>query len=165
MSPHPTWVELQGFERAVRPQACAPDARPGWSARLAARLFATRYDRELESGVVPVPGTPLAVHCTRLAGAAERAQLMRALRIAVADATAPGFGRHPRPPIRRAAMIRASDVAAEVLDLLDGPRRVRVRGMARLRLLLSDGRGPLYRAGAGSLDAALRGVLAALWVD
>ena len=34
--------------------------------------------------------------------------------------------------------------------------------MARLRMLLSDGRGPLYRAGAGSLTAALRGVLAAL---
>jgi hypothetical protein len=34
--------------------------------------------------------------------------------------------------------------------------------MARLRLLLADGAGPLYRAGRGSLAAELRGVLAAL---
>jgi len=39
---------------------------------------------------------------------------------------------------------------------------VRARGMARLRMLLSDGTGPLYRAGRGSLAAELRGVLAAL---
>jgi len=39
---------------------------------------------------------------------------------------------------------------------------VRARGMARLRILLSDGRGPLYRTGRGTLGAALRGVLAAL---
>jgi hypothetical protein len=37
-----------------------------------------------------------------------------------------------------------------------------VRGMARLRILLADGRGPLYRSGAGSLNAALKGALAAL---
>jgi hypothetical protein len=34
--------------------------------------------------------------------------------------------------------------------------------MARLRILLSDGSGPLYRTGQGTLTAALRGVLAAL---
>jgi hypothetical protein len=34
--------------------------------------------------------------------------------------------------------------------------------MARLRLLLSDGAGPIYRPGSGSLIAELRGVLAAL---
>jgi hypothetical protein len=34
--------------------------------------------------------------------------------------------------------------------------------MARLRILLSDGRGPLYWPGRGTLNAALRGVLATL---
>jgi len=34
--------------------------------------------------------------------------------------------------------------------------------MVRLRMLLSDSRGPLYRSGGGSLAAELRGVLAAL---
>jgi hypothetical protein len=46
--------------------------------------------------------------------------------------------------------------------LLHSPRPVRARGVARLRLLLSDGTGPLYRSGRGSLAAELRGVLAAL---
>ena len=39
---------------------------------------------------------------------------------------------------------------------------VRARGIARLRMLLSDSDGPLYRPGRGSLAAALRGGQAAL---
>jgi len=45
---------------------------------------------------------------------------------------------------------------------LHAPVPVRARGIARLRMLLSDGTGPLYRPGRGSLGAALLGVLAAL---
>jgi hypothetical protein len=34
--------------------------------------------------------------------------------------------------------------------------------MARLRILLSDGRSPVYRSGHGTFAAAMRGVLAAM---
>jgi len=39
---------------------------------------------------------------------------------------------------------------------------VHPRGMARLRMLLTDGTGPLYDGGSGSLAAELRAVAAAL---
>jgi hypothetical protein len=162
MSPRPTWTDLVGFELGARTRPRETGAAPGWSARLNARLFASRYDREIDSGAVPQLGTPLAVHCGRLASAVERAELSRALRLAMADASTVGAWRNPRVPVRGAALAGAADVVEDVLGRLDEPQAVRVRGMARLRLLLSDGRGPLYRSGAGSLNAALRGVLAAL---
>jgi hypothetical protein len=60
------------------------------------------------------------------------------------------------------AVHHASGVIDEVCDRLVDPFPVRVRGMARLRILMSDGLGPLYRSGRGTLTAALHGVLAAL---
>ena len=43
-----------------------------------------------------------------------------------------------------------------------GPRPVSARGIARLRLQLSDGAGPMYWPGARGLGAELRAVLAQL---
>ena len=76
-----------------------------------------------------------------------RRALARSLRNAVSD-------------LRRAAACH--DVIDDITLLLHSPREVRARGMVRLRMLLSDSRGPLYRSGRGSLAAELRGVLAAL---
>ena len=45
---------------------------------------------------------------------------------------------------------------------LQSPRPVSARGMARLRLLLSDGVGPLYQFGRGDLAGRLGAALAAL---
>src|SRR5258705_13436012 len=56
------------------------------SVLLRARLFAARYDRQIENGVTPAPGSPLAVHRTRLTSLRERDDFARALRIAVHDA-------------------------------------------------------------------------------
>ena len=47
-------------------------------------------------------------------------------------------------------------------ERLTGPRPVSARGVARLRLLLSDGAGPMYWPGGGDLGAELRAVLAQL---
>lgn len=46
--------------------------RPSLAARLMARLFASRLDREVEAGTVVVPGTPLAAHVARLTSVQER---------------------------------------------------------------------------------------------
>jgi hypothetical protein len=64
--------------------------------------------------------------------------------------------------VHGAGVLAAEHVIDDVTLLLHSPHPVRARGMARLRLLLSDGAGPLYNPGSGSLVAALRGVLAAL---
>jgi hypothetical protein len=158
VSAHPTWTDLLGFEAATRSRPI--HELPAWSTRLKARVFAGRYDQELDSGAIPVPGSALAAHCARLATEHERSDLAHALRTAVSDATTPQ--QSARVPVRAEAIEQATAVIADVIGMLDDPRGVRVRGMARLRMVLSDGRGPLYRSGSGSLNAALRGVLAAL---
>jgi hypothetical protein len=136
---------------------------PSWYARLSATVFAGRYDRQVEECLPVQPGSALDVHTTRLTASAERERLARTLRSALQD------GKTPRPgvvsariPVHRAAITAVEDVVDDVTLRLHAPLPVRARGMARLRLLLADGAGPLYRAGRGSLAAELRGVLAAL---
>ncbi|MDT7758276.1 MAG: hypothetical protein QOH27_4174, partial [Mycobacterium sp.] len=97
-----------------------------------------------------------------LSEARERDELSRARRLGLRDAAEGADAMRPRLPVRTPPVRRASDVITASLSRLDEPQRVRARGMARLRMLLADGRGPLYRSGSGSLSAALRGVLAAL---
>jgi hypothetical protein len=142
------------------PGALPPDVRPTWLARVRASLFADRYDREVEACVTATPGSPISVHGARLTSAHERAVLSATLRTVMSDALVGDRG--TRIPVQEAAVRRSADVISAILDRLESPQPARVRGMARLRMLLSDGRGPLYRTGSGSLAAALRGVLAAL---
>lgn len=140
----------------------SPGIRPTWRARLHAALLADRLDRELEAGVTATPGSPIAVHGARLASAREREHLRAALHMVMHDALVGQPQLSGRVPVQTAEVSRAADVISDILDRLESPDPARVRGVARLRILLSDGRGPLYRAGSGSLVAALRGVLAAL---
>ncbi len=130
--------------------------------RLRARLFAGRLDRELDAGAVPMLGSALAAHMTRLTSTHERESLARALRHAMAEAHRGCAGVPLRIPVNWESMISCADTVDDITLLLHSPRPVRARGMARLRLLLSDGTGPLYQEGRGSLPAGLRGVLAAL---
>src|SRR6476661_4141835 len=158
LSPRPTWPEVLYSE--VR--AHASHVRPSWPERLRARLFAMRYDQQVDEGLTPLPGTALAVHHARLTAPKERADLSHALRLVMSDAEGTWNGMNPRIPVRISAVRQVADVVDAVVQRLDQPLPVRARGMARLRILLADGRGPLYRSGAGSLNAAMRGVLAAL---
>ena len=159
---HPTWPELVGFELTVLDWPRERGVPPRWSERVRARLFPTRYDRQVDAGVTPLPGTALAVHHARLTAPMERTQLSHTLRLATDDAEAGWRGVNPRVPVKAKEVHEAKHVIDAVLYRLAEPLPVRARGMARLRILLADGRGPLYRTGTGSLNAALRGVLAAL---
>jgi hypothetical protein len=108
-----------------------------------------------------MPGSALGLHGVRLTSARERNELACRLRVAVYEAEAGGhFTMHV--PVQADAVRLCAEVIGAVCNRLEGPFPVRARGMARLRILLSDGRGPLYRSGRGTLGAALRGVLAAL---
>lgn len=135
-----------------------------FSGRMWARLFAARYDQQIENGVAIAAGTPLAAHYSRLASRREREDMAEALTHLLQDAgRMPHEGRATmRVPIRADAVRQSAEVVEDVLGRLAGPLPVRARGMARLRILLSDGRGPVYRAGHGTLAAAMRGVLAAM---
>lgn len=159
---HPTWSDLVGFELNMlsRPPRTRPE--PSWQARLAAKLFAARYDRAVDAGTSPEPGSALAVHVARLSASRTREELAHTLRLVLRDAAEGPDALRPRVPVRPDAVRRSADVVQAILGRLEEPQRVRVRGMARLRILLADGSGPLYRPGAGSLNAALKGALAAL---
>jgi hypothetical protein len=80
----------------------------------------------------------------------------------MSDAESGWAAMNPRVPVQAQAIHHATGVFEDVAQRLAEPVPVRARGMARLRILLADGRGPLYRSGSGSLGAAMRGVLAAL---
>ena len=70
--------------------------------------------------------------------------------------------RSGRVPMHRANIASAEALIDEVTLRLHAPHPVSARGMARLRQLLSDGTGPLYRYGRGDLAGRLGAALAAL---
>jgi hypothetical protein len=156
--PRDSNIRLTGEVDACVPAGLSRNA--GFAARVRARLFAGRLDREIEHGMLPLPGSSLAVHMARLTSVEEREALARTLRQAVAER--PGDRFAARVPVPRERLAGCRDVIDDITLRLHAPRPVRARGVARLRILLSDGTGPLYRAGRGSLAAELRGVLAAL---
>lgn len=136
--------------------------RVGWGARVRARWWAARYDRELDSDVTVLPGGALAVHRARIVGPAERHRLAEALASVLDRARRAPHLPSARVPLRRSQIIADEALIEEIVECLRGAHPVRARGVARLRLLLADGTGPLYTMGGGSVAAALRGVSAAL---
>mgnify|MGYP007044003774 FL=1 len=154
--------DIQQSDGSPWPDCPEDEAATTAMVRLRARLFAGRLDRELDAGAVPMPGSALAAHVARLTTVDEREALARALRHAMAEAHHAAAGVPLRIPVNWESMIPCRDVVDDITLRLHSPRPVRARGVARLRILLSDGTGPLYKEGRGSLPAGLRGVLAAL---
>lgn len=129
--------------------------------RVAARLRVSVLDRQLAEGVAPESSVTLAIHAGHLCEPEQRELLARSLRRVAASPDAP-VGQRPRAPVSRTAVRRAGRELAAVVDrLAAGP--VDVRGVARIRNLLADGAGPLYRESSpGRLRNELRAALAAL---
>ena len=143
------------------------DQRPSPIARLTARVRAGRYDRLLSVGVTPEPGSPLAAHCARLTSTTERHAIARSLRRAVRDAhdhtaTTSSSPIPARIPVNVANISAAEGLIDRVTQRLHSRRSISAVGMARLRLVLSDGAGPLYRFGQGDLPGRLGAALAEL---
>ena len=130
--------------------------------RVIAKLYATRFDKQLVAGVAPEPGSILAAHVSRLASASERRKLAEALRHSVCAAHSRQTWMSATIPVDRSAVAAAVGLIDQVVLRLTGPRPVSARGVARLRLLLSVGAGPMYWPGRGDLRAELRAVLAQL---
>lgn len=126
--------------------------------RVRLALLADRLDRRLMNGETPVGGL-LLLHAQKLVTRDEREALARALRSAIDDAHAPSLWNR-RVPVRRTSVLAAQDLIDDITVGLHAPDGVDYRAVARLRVLLSDGTGPLYRSGRGSLIAELKAVLA-----
>jgi hypothetical protein len=136
--------------------------RPTLAVRLEARLRAGKLDKQLAVGVPALAGSALAVHAERLTSVAERETLARSLRRAVEGARDRDAPMTARIPLNIPNIKAAEDRIDQVTLRLHSPRPVTARGVARLRLLLADGAGPLYRYGRGDLEGRLGAVLAAL---
>lgn len=132
------------------------------TARLTARVLAGCYDRLLAAGVFPRPHSPLDIHAHRLTTVAEREAVARAFRHTLSEARKPLTAWTARSWVDRPRVVAAEDVIDTVTLWLHSPRPVRSPGMARLRLILADGCGPLYMSGRGNLIAELKAALAAL---
>ena len=144
----------------VRRRTTAP--RPSLAARVTALLRAHHLDRQLAVGVPAAAGSALAVHQVRLTSVAEREAVARTLRRAVHDAHAGGAPLSSRVPVHP-TNIRAAEELIDAITLrLHSPRPVSARGMARLRVVLADGCGPMYRFGRGDLSGRLGAALAEL---
>ena len=130
--------------------------------RLAARLLAGKLDRMLAVGVPAPAGSALALHAARLTSADEREAIARTLRRTVDNARNREAPLSSRVPLHVPNIAAAEDRIDQVTLRLHSPRPVSARGVARLRMLLSDGAGPMYRYGRGDLEGRLGAALAAL---
>jgi hypothetical protein len=66
----------------------------------------------------------------------------------MAAANSPGAAFRPRIPLRRDRIARSAPELAGLASCLTAPRPVPACGVALVSQLLTDGCGPLYRAGA-----------------
>jgi hypothetical protein len=116
--------------------------------RLAARWRAHRLDRELATGVAPHTRAGLSVRAQTLVEPPVRAVFGRQLQRVVRDARdgRVSLGARIRP--RSSEVLAAADQLDALADRLLAPAPVDARGVAQVRLLLSDGAGPLYYRGA-----------------
>jgi hypothetical protein len=136
-----------------------------WRDRLAARLRASALDAALVAGASPESSAPLALHAEHLCAPSQRRLLARGLRRMVAVSEAPAIGRRS-VAVNRAAVQRARHDLESLADRLASEGPVDVRGVARLRALLSDGTGPFYQpVEAWRLDRELVAVRSAIALD
>jgi len=121
--------------------------------RVLARGHADRWDRALARGVSPESCAPLALHAQTLASPRSRRELASSLTRILDDAQG---GHVPDwnalgPRHHSAHVLSARGEINALVGLLLAPAPVGGRGVALVRLLLTDGGGPLYRRTAPSV--------------
>jgi hypothetical protein len=134
---------------------------PGPVARLAARVRSRSLDSALAGGADPAATPQLAARAARLTARPTRLQIARALERLARTERQPD-GRWRVLPFTAAIRANAPELRA-LAAVLRGPAPVYARGVAMLRLLVTDGTGPAYsdREG-GALAMQLRDARAAI---
>jgi len=119
--------------------------RPTSVERGLARLRAGSLDPQLAAGIPPETGTLLALRAYTIVQPATRSRFARSLQHLVRHAAAP---RSDRPVALSLPLCRNVRNAANLLNLLidrlRSPCPVSAQGMAMVKILLTDGAGPLY---------------------
>jgi len=130
--------------------------------RWLARGLAARLDRQLADGARPEASAILAARSMFLTSVEFRRGLAASLRriLATSGAASPDarprlaagpsatFARQPFPPLSQDRIARSASELAGLADFLAEQGPVPAQGVAMVSQLLSDGGGPLYRAGS-----------------
>ncbi|HEY2436327.1 MAG TPA: hypothetical protein VGH93_04040 [Solirubrobacteraceae bacterium] len=116
--------------------------------RLAARWRAHSLDSELARGVAPEARAALALRAQTLGEPRVRWFLARQVQRVLDEARWPPRPSRARIPPRRDEVLAAAEELDALATRLMSPGFLASRGLASVRLLLSDGRSPLYWHGA-----------------
>jgi hypothetical protein len=131
--------------------------------RLAARWRWRVLDAELARGVAAEAGAALSLRAHALGEPGMRNLLAGGVQRALDDARSPREQSRSRVSVCIAEVLAAADELDELARRLRGPGLLASCGLARVQLLLSDGRSPLYLRGAtGELRATVSRALEAL---
>ena len=123
--------------------------------RLASRLGATWLDVELARGVPPEARAALALRAQVLGEPRTRQALAQSLRHILDNARQGSPPRRGQIATLRADVLAAADQVEQLIERLLEPGILAARGLAQVRVILSDGGGPLYfRSASQDLKAA-----------
>jgi hypothetical protein len=112
--------------------------------RLAARLRVQKLDLQLAAGAEPDASPSLALRAQALLGHSLRVRLALQLRRVLREAERPQRISPAAVPVSRPAVLEAAEDLELLAERLLDPSPVAVKGIARTRLLLTDGASPLY---------------------
>ena len=117
--------------------------------RIIARVRATTLDRDLANGVPPETSSRLALRAQALVRPATRHALAECVEHLIQTARQGHSSRcvSARIPTRSADILAAADVLETLASALRTQAPVPARGVAQVRVLLTDGGGPLYSPG------------------
>ncbi|HEX2808910.1 MAG TPA: hypothetical protein VHN80_22320 [Kineosporiaceae bacterium] len=115
---------------------------------LAARLLAARLDRSLADGASPESSVLLALRAQYLVRPRTRRTLATTLqRILIESVRPPRRSTSPLPLCARQRVVAVEREFQELIGRLSAPCPVPACGVAKVRVLLTEGSGPLYRVG------------------
>lgn len=118
--------------------------RAGPWARVMVRAHASALDGELARGRPPEASTRLALRAQQLVRVRARRDLARGIQRLLARAARPAGSNWPPAPVRWDRVRAAAGEFQALADRLLSPAPLPARGVAQARVLLGDGRGPLY---------------------
>ena len=124
---------------------------------------ASRLDRDLAAGAPLGASRALALRAEMLVRTQHRRDLADSAGRVLAAATRPTFSGRPRIPVCRDRVRDCSEEFEELIRLLLAVGPVPAQGVAKVSVLLSSAKGPLYhRASADDLRARVRDAADAL---
>jgi hypothetical protein len=134
--------------------------------RALARMTATSLDRRLAAGEAAASDRLLAARANLIVGRQSRRRLADDWERLLTTARRSVVPRSPRLRVQSTTILAAEHHVRELVALIGQPVRVNPRGVARARLLLTDGAGPLYNPRrSGDLVPALQSAATTLTIS